>query len=333
MVEPLRALSYFFSKYDAEQTSQNWFIFNCPFCDCGRDKLKCAVRPDWEVVKCWECGYKSFVTDFVATVENLSNFDAAKLIFSYEPADVRLESKKRPVRDFSKALDLPVGFTGLMDSDGVLGRRARSYLNKRGFDIQKLAAYGFGYCSEHHEDIRQDYFGYIIVPVKSKGRLIYYLGRDFMGLNPKYRYKNPPVDQTGIGKADCLFNEDAIRLHDTVFITEGWADAVTIGENAVSTQGWKLSKRQVKLLRQAQVKNLVFVPDVGSEQGETFYRKALTTAKTFIHEKKVYVLDTETLAEHGKDANDWGRSRVLKLFENSEPFTYGSLSKQILCRH
>ena len=106
------------------------------------------------------------------------------------------------------------------------------------------------------------------------------------------RYKNPPTDTFGIGKGDLIFNEDAINTQKRCMVVEGWADALTLEDEGISTQGWSLSSTQkAKMLRGA-CETYVFVPDKG------FYLEAVKTALDFIEEKKVYVVETDNILPH-----------------------------------
>jgi hypothetical protein len=331
MIDPRRAFTYFTRHFSLKASSSNWHTFNCPFCDKARDKKKCAVRFDWERVKCWECGYSNSISYFVADIEDTSLILANQLVNAYEPTDISFQaidlggSGKYVVKE---DIALPTGFTPILEGEGVIGKRARAYLTKRGFDLKVLDRLGFGYCNDHNEDFAQDYFGYIVIPFRSKGQLIYYIGRDFMG--NELRYKNPKKDLFGVGKNDLFYNEDALHIENVVFITEGWADAQTIGDNAVSTQGWDLSDRQAGILLKSSCQNLVFVPDLGEERGETFYKKALKAALPFANHKKVFVLDTSPLAPYGKDVNDYGKDRLMEIFYKSSALTHGALMLKLL---
>ena len=71
------------------------------------------------------------------------------------------------------------------EGDVILGQRARTYLTSRGFDVEELDMLGFGYCDEKGPDFANDYFGYIIIPFKRRGSLFCFIGRDFIGNDPR----------------------------------------------------------------------------------------------------------------------------------------------------
>jgi len=314
MINPKKAYQYFITSFVLSKRSPlGWHSFDCPFCDYGRQKKKCAVHLEYEFVKCWECGYKDFLLNFVSEVENISYYESRKLIYSYPEADVDVDISLGMVTELSEAsIELPTGYTQLLDGVGVLGKRARAYLDSRGFDLEVLDAMGFGYCNKHDKDKLKDYFGYIIIPFKSKGTLQYYIGRDYTG--QYLRYKNPSVEDCGVGKTDLVFNEDALRLHSTVYVTEGWADAMTLGRRGCSTQGWSVSTKQKSKMLTSNVKQFIFIPDKG------YYREAIELAYDFIDLKQVSVVNLDDV-EEGKDVNEIGKHKIMELIKGTEPLT------------
>lgn len=332
MLDPRKCYTYFERHFQVEKTSNGWHKFDCPHCDMGRGKAKAAVKFEWGRVKCWECEMSYWVTDFIAWAEDITTFHVYRLIAGYDATDVELSYEDTlGIRGDTK-VTLPHGFKGIT-SDGVMGKKARMYLENRGFDIDELDYKGFGYCAEQHEDYALDYFGYVIAPFKSKGELIWYQGRYFLG-HTKMKFKNPPKDIIGIGKGDCIFNEDALYIEDINFIVEGFPDALTLGDMGISTQGWALSSRQRTLMLNSNASKFVFIPDLGSApDGVSYYKKALQAARDFIDIKDTYVLDLREIATgRDKDVNDIGKMPVLSLFEKYEstPLTYTDIILKLL---
>lgn len=324
ILDPKKSYTYFKNRFVMRRSTNGFFVFDCPFCIDGEDKRKHAVNFDWGICKCWVCGFKGYITDFVQDYENVGYVEAKDMLWNSEASAVDLEileympEGNRAV----EGLELPTGFTSILDGDTVIGMRARKYLQGRGFDLELMDAQGYGYCREHDEDKKKDYFGYIIIPYKRRGQLYWFQGRDFMG--NFLRYKNPPNEQFGIGKGDILFNEDALELATVNYLTEGWADALTMGIEGVSTQGWSVSRDQKDKLMRSRARRLVFLPDVGmSERGITFYQQAVKLAMEFIDIKECKVVDFEKSGLVGKDVNDYGKEAVLELVEKTPVLTEG----------
>jgi len=310
--------TYFLTRFEIEPSTNNWFIFDNPFDVEGAGKKKMAVQYQYKTVKCWRTGYKESIVKFISQYEGIKEAEVYPLIFNL--SDSALDLKPLSSRHFRNILDvqieMPPGFKLLSEGIGTnLGERAIHYLESRGFDYLELDEEGFGYCNETSKDPKWDYFGYLIIPFKIDGTLRYYIGRDFLG-HRDLRYKNPPVAEFKIGKSDLLFNQDALYIEDEVFLTEGWADARTLGHEGSAYMGLKMSDEQIHIVRESSCKTLVFVPDIG------FIKQAAQNAFEFVEDKEIYILDLRRVAkESEKDANEVGQARVRNLRRISEPLT------------
>lgn len=328
-IDPKQAYSYFSSKFDLKKSSQGWYAFDCPFCGDGEGKRKHAVHFQYGFTKCWVCGYREGIYDFVCDYEGCKLSEAKQLLRTIKPSNINFEVFKTSTT-ISTGITLPVGYNSILEGDTIMAKRARVYLERRGFDLKDLDRLGIGYCYHEEEDVpvNEDYFGYIIIPFKKMGRLVYYIGRDYIG--NFLRYKNPPKDACGVGKGDLLFNEDALELFDECYFTEGWADALTLGRQGISTQGWSFSAKQNERILKSSCERLVFVPDAGADNtGETFYEKAIKTAMFFAPYKEVMVLDLNQL-EGGKDVNELGKEAILNIKKNTDLLDIGTATQTLI---
>lgn len=323
-----KLFTFFKNRYILRKPSNGWYPFDCPFCVDGDGKAKHAVNFEYEFTKCWVCGFNGRVIDFVMQSEHVEYHQAKGMLNDQEEAKIDLDILEGLIVNDKEALDvvLPHGYMSLMEGSGVLGQRARNYLTGRGFDINVLDSMGFGYCNKKHENDDDNYFGYIIVPFKKRGKLQYFLGRDFVG-NFR-RYKNPKNETFGIGKSELLFNEDALELYKRVFVLEGWSDAMTIGKEATATLGWSLSSIQKSKYMKSRADELCFVADKG------FYKKAVQVAMDYLDVKKivrVVSLENEPGGEdENKDVNAIGIERFWEIYKQTEPLTYEAALKIIL---
>lgn len=334
MIDPKKLYSYFDSTYPLKKTTNGWWMFDCP--ECGKEN-KAAVQFHYNIVKCWVCGYKKYAVNFVADQEGCTYFEALDILHNRKASNTDLDySVVNHVKvDTSRYIEMPKGFNTVLEGEGVLAERARETLRKRGFDLEEMDFEGFGYCNEQCTETdlslgKEDFFGYIIVPFKVRGRLVYYIGRDFIG--NYLRYKNPKKELFGLGKGDLLFNGDALNIYEECYLVEGWADAKTLGPSAMSSQGWSLSGTQKSAIYGAEVCNrLTFVPDAGSDDtGELFYTKALRVACDFAEEMEVRVVDLNPYADKGKDVNELGIDLVEDAIENTGWMDYGMLINKIV---
>jgi len=210
--------------------------------------------------------------------------------------------QQHPIR---KDIALPDGYTPILDGTTPMARRARKYLERRGFDLNYLDMLGVGYCT------KGKYMGYIIIPFKKDGNIVYFIGRDFLNRGDSRKYQNPPREEFGIGKSEVLFNEEALHLFKKVYLLEGWADAATLGNNAISIQGKDLSLWQADSIINSPVEEIVVVPDVGAmKEGYNIVQQLYTR-------KLVRFLEMEKLAIWGGDVNEIGADKVIQLEQDS----------------
>lgn len=307
--------TYFDANFSLKKTSKGWYAFKCPMCNELIDRKKMAVHFNYKVCKCWVCGYQEYVVDFVADFEGVSYADARDILRQSKPSEVDLEyiDTDRSTKVFAE-MKMPYGYVPLLEGDGALGKRARAYLKGRGFSLKELDRMGVGYVSKSPPDNSEveDYFGYIIIPFKQRGKLVYFIGRDFIG--NFLRYKNPSKEEFDIGKGDIFFNEDALHLYEEVFVLEGWTDAYTIGRQAIASLGWKLSTTQISKILKSDVDIITLVPDAGEDgKGNLFYLHALKLALELMPHKKVRVVDLNKVTG-GKDVNEIGKAKFMEVY-------------------
>lgn len=320
MLNVKKCYTWFSNEFILKKSTLGWYSFKCPICNELVDRNKMAVNFNFGVVKCFVCSYKSRIIDFVMTYLTVDYVKAKDILNNCIESAIELENLKGLEAKVVSSVSLPTGYNSILDGDGILGQRARAYLSDRGFDLNELDKKGIGYCNESDMDKDSDFLGYIIIPFIEKGKLRYYIGRDFVG--NFLRYKNPPKDKFGVGKGDVLFNADAMRIYSEVYVAEGWADACEMGRVGISTQGWSLSKDQKDDMLKSDCESFVFIPDVGTDNtGRTFYSKAVELAIDFIEHKEVHVLDLSVYSDLGKDANEIKKENILKLRKQSKPLT------------
>lgn len=312
----------YFAKFHGplEASSNGWYECNCPV--CGKHKF--AVNFDYLIGKCWRgCYRKKFLLDVIQIYHGISYFETRELIDSMESGITKIpQAIKNTTRNIK--LFLPAGYKPILSGSTVLAERARNYLRGRGFDLNYLDKIGVGYCDETTKDPKENYFGYIIIPFKRRGMLVYYIGRDFIGNFE--RYKNPLKEKVGVGKGEFFFNEESLLLQDKVYLTEGWACAATIGEAGASIQGsvWSVVQRNTVIT--STVNEVVIIPDAG------YYSNGLDMAYEILPAKnriKVLNLDPCQKAGLGKDVNEIGRDAILELEKKTPYVDMGFLYKEM----
>ncbi len=311
MIAAANAYRWVGDRYPLRKSTNGWWLADCPF--CGKRK-KFAFNFAWSFSKCWSCKWRGSIADFVMASEDMTYGMAYAEVMSADGEGIDPEMFVLAASVEVTQVDLPEGYTPLIEGKGkTIGERAIRYLSGRGFDIDYLDSLGFGYVGTRAPEGADDYFGYIIMPIKQDGRLRYFIGRDFLGGFPKY--KNPDKDLYGVAKNQVIYNADAFNIHRTVYVMEGILDAATLSKKATATLGWSWSKEQVGWMIGSTCKEVVIVADKG------FYDRAVANAVKLLDHKRVYVVDFDQV-EDGKDVNEIGRERTMELVKATPELTY-----------
>lgn len=312
MIAAANAYRWVGDHYPLRKSTNGWWLADCAF--CGKRK-KFAFNFAWSYCKCWSCKWRGSIVDFVMATEDLTYGVAHQEVMAADGSGIDPEMFVLARSVEVTEVELPEGYTPLIEGRGkTIGERAIKYLSGRGFDIEYLDSLGFGYVGRRCEvQESDDYFGYIVMPIKQDGRLRYFIGRDFVGGFPKY--KNPAKDVYGVGKDQVIYNADAFNIHRTVYVMEGILDAATLSKRATATLGWSWSPEQVMWMIGSACRSIVIIADKG------FYDRAVANAVKLLDHKRVYVVDFDQV-EDGKDVNEIGRARTRELIDATEELTY-----------
>ena len=319
MIDKEKVYAYFFKFHGPITPSTNgWYDCTCPF--CGKPKF--AINLEYMSGKCWKGCFNGYLVDVIQRYHGIGYFEAREFIDAMEPTLFRAPYAVKVVNKHSKIL--PNGYKPILTGNNVLANRARNYLIGRGFDLNYLDMIGVGYCDESHPEKNRNYFGYIIIPFKRRGAVVYFIGRSFIG--DAQRYKNPGKADVGVGKADFFFNEEALYSNHKVYAVEGWACAATLKKQGISMQGSKISVIQRNIILHSPVNEVVFIPDAG------YYNNGLEMAYEIIQYKKVKVLNLNQFQADGlgKDVNEIGAEHILKLEEDTPWLDMTTLFKETI---
>ena len=299
--------SYFIKRLGCWEYRNGWLrVPVCPY--CGREQ-KMGVNLTTYRTNCFRCGEHPSPAQMVMDIETLDTY--AELLTFLKHGDFSELSFTETKVELAepKPVYLPDGFRLINQGDGHIAKIIRNYLKHRGFNIDELSKQGIGYCT------KGDYFGYVILPFYSNGKLTYFNARLVIGNGP--RYNNPPKSVTGLGKEFLIFNEDALGLYNQVYICEGVFNALTIGERAIATMGKAVSRVQVNKLIKSPVKRFILLLDPDAK------KQAISLALKLVNFKSVKVV----YLPEGKDANDLGKKEVMKLVWRTRYQDYKTLIK------
>jgi len=305
----------YFAKFHGltEPSSNGWYTCQCPICG----KMKFAVNLNYLIGKCWRgCFKNQFLISIIQIYHDITYFEARELIDSM---DVGITKVPQAIKNITRSTNvlLPKGYRPILSGSTVLANRARNYLKGRGFDLNYLDIIGVGYCDESTESIKDNYFGYIIIPFKRRGKLVYFIGRDFIGNFE--RYKNPDKAKIGAGKGEFFFNEEALWIQDKVYLTEGWACAATIRNQGISMQGSTWSTIQRNIIINSPINELIIIPDAGFYTSGIDMAYELFSVKDNTKRIKVLNLDPCKREGLGKDVNEIGKDIIFEI-ESQTPW-------------
>jgi DNA primase len=258
---------------------------------------------------CFGCGAHGDVITFVREIHTLSFVEALKWLDSRFSLGIsflspsrddsrKLQQKKREEKIMSLSQDF---FVSNLHSDA--GNVAVNYLNSRGFSLEQIKEYGFGFALDSSRSLLKyllklgylnreiekcslvqqsqrgeyDFFQYsLMIPIYSHlGSLIAFAGRSLAD-KPFQKYKNSRYD-----KAKILYGLERAKKYmkkkSRAILVEGYLDAMSMWSNgfeeAVACQGTSLSVQHVNLLK-TYVSEVVLLFD-GDSAGQKAALKAI----------------------------------------------------------
>lgn len=306
MVNNKKAYTYFNNEFGLKRSTNGWYSSHCPICDKSNKRY---THFHYGVTKCYTCdpdeGKAQGVIYFLMYYLSVSYLKAKEILEEYEESDLEFTvlvdyTGNAPIA----TVNLPENYKPILSGENMLATRARNYLVSRKLDLEYADSIGIGYVDKRDSDFKKDFFGYLVIPFKRGGVLYYYQTRAFLG--QELRYKNPNVDNLGIGKSEIIFNQDALNLHKKVFLFEGVFDALTLKDNATAILGKSLSSFQKELIIKSHCKEVI----IGMDEG--CIDEAKQIGIDLIDYKKVKILDFV-----GGDPNELGMEHVLELAEKT----------------
>lgn len=301
--------TYFTKHFRLRPENRNGWMggATCPYCD----KPKMGIHPSTGRANCFYCEVPRNMAEVVMHVEKLQTwpellnyiqaFEGTEFL-SVEPIHTKLN---KPI--------LPESFTLLSLGKSYMGKLARDYMMGRGFNVNKLTMRGIGYCTNG------DYMGCIILPFYQAGQLIYFTARRFVNLSGQ-KFKNPSLDDFGIGKSMIMYNCDSLVTYNKVYIVESVTNALTLGLNAIALGGKVISEYQLSLIVRSPVKRLTIVLDNDA------HTRAIEIGMKLANFKKIKIINPPD----ERDVNDLGRKPIVKWEKEAPLLGYQDIYKMYL---
>lgn len=299
--------TYLVKRLGAFEYKHDWLrVPVCPYC---HRENKMGVNLSMWRTNCFRCGEHPSPTQMIMDIESLDNYgELIKLLNNGEFTELEFRDEKVELSE-KKPIYLPEGFKNISFGTSQLAKSMRSYMAKRGFDVEILSKFGIGYCN------KGPLFGYIIIPFFYGGELRYYNARQVMGNGP--RYNNPSKDLTGLGKEFLIFNYDALSMYRSVFICEGAINALTLGDRGIALMGKAFSRYQVNQIIKSPCKHIIILLDPDAKE---YAIKLALELSPFKKVKVVFLPENE-------DVNSIGKSETLKLVYQTRYMQYKDLIK------
>lgn len=285
---------------------RGWMKGDCPYCG-KHDKF--GVNLFLNRSNCFSCGPKSQPFYLVMDLEKLTHkSEVFKVIENNDILDYYEKPIDNKVKDFQN-LELPEGFKLLSLGNNQLAKSARSYIRLRGFDPDEMSLKGWGYGSVGK------YYGYLIIPIYLKGKLVYFTSRRFLGNGPKFL--NLELETNMVGKNMIIYNHEALFIYNKVRLVESIMNAETLGDNAIAINGKKLSSFQFNQLIKSPATHFTILFDHDAWEDTLNLCLKLVPFKNV---KPVYFEDS-------KDVNDLGRKETYKKILKSKYLSYNEIIK------
>ncbi len=273
----------------------------CPSHKRSRMKLYINVRQGTGL--CFRCETYYSLLDIVREFELCSWEKAKEILHDWEGITVSkdgalglLRGSERDAKSSSAVeppphLDLPSEFIPVRSDN------CPSYILKR-MTLKQVLQYRVGYCETGF------YGNRMIIPVYMPDGIRGFVARLMV---PKPQFSKKVRYPKGMKTSRCLFNYPNARNHKQIVLVEAAISAIHGGLNYMGMFGTRMSKEQIKLLKETRAKDVVVMLDPDARI------KALKLAR-----KLLTVLDADVrVAYTKKDPDEYGRKKLRELVHDA----------------
>lgn len=258
----------------------NQDYYDCPFCQDTKGHL--GVNTLRNIFHCFKCGASGRTSE----LSFLGSFD--------EQVKLKLTGGIGNKKVVSNIISLPFGYEKLTEKHS--NTRAYKYLEERGINEYDMEKYEIGYT------FRGLFAHRIIIPIRTHKYLRYFVGRSYIGEEPKYMNAAAP-------KNGLLFTTHKEPVPQAV-ICEGIFDAISISMvmPAISPLGKTVTDEQAKSIKDYTQKAIIMLDEDAKVDAFKLYEQLsryLPTKLVFITEKDPGEMSIcqlkEVLCEYIKD--------------------------------
>jgi len=247
---------------EGKNVSRGWVNISCPFCD--DPSWHCGVNLKSNLFHCWICDEKGSVIKLIQRIEDCSWAEAKRIFREFcDEFKIQNELPEHPRLKTRKIITFPI-----VNLQGV----HRVFLTQRGFlpnhIIKKYkikASTGIG-----------KYRYRIIIPIFFNGKMVSFTARAiFDHQTPKYL--NCPNNLSLVDVHDIFYNVDSLKNKRKCVIVEGVTDVWRIGEGAIAMLGKNISEKQIFLLKEKKIEEILLLFDKDAEEKAESYAKQLAS--------------------------------------------------------
>jgi len=269
----------FFDQYGINYTERgknigtDWVgIDECPFCGIGGNHFDINLQS--KGFSCWGCGEKGSAPVLIRELLKVSFGEAYSIINNFYDGELEFT-----IRETGEKVVLPSGITELMKSGGdyLRSRNYNPFLIRDKYKVQQTGTNSI----LKHNGMKSIFRNRLIIPIYMQRQLVGYTGRDYTN-KQEPKYKHVFLEACILPPSSCLYNIDTVK--DKAIFVEGPTDSWRMGDRTVSLQGIKVTKEQIRLISDCNLKLAVILFDAGKEKEAT---KLATTLTGFV--KKVQV--------------------------------------------
>jgi len=244
--------------------------------------------------------YDGSFIKFVSAYKNISIREAINEICG---DNIILSKQQEEVDEkIENEIELPQGSKSLRENDNSMIRKlSMGYLiNERGFDEKTIFKYNIHYCGTN-----------IVVPYYQFDSLVFYQSRQV--LSKEFRFPN--AGDAG----DYLFGFDNVEPCTDLIIVESAFNAMSVGNNCVSTGGASVKPNQIKLIKILNPSRIILAPDNDAAGVKSLEKDFHSLNKLF---SNIYY----SLSIFNKDKKiDW--NDMLKMNMNVKKYIYDNMKK------
>lgn len=214
--------------------------FNCPMCSIekglydGDGKHNLEVNIQKNIFKCWVCGDTNEMSGKISKL--IKMFGNETILQQYRAELYSIRQSKLYELKFNKTdftdedfyddilISLPDGFKPITKND-YNAKNVLEYLYKRGINDKIIDKFNIGYIPKYNNNrfLRER----VIVPSYDRyGILNYWIGRNYIENDWRYKYSNPDSDI--IKKTNIVFNEEKINWYEDITLVEGVFDHIVV---------------------------------------------------------------------------------------------------------